>query len=153
LLLYLALLLLASTFSLIGSGLYAFQKNFLKILLTLHVVAIMSIGIVAGITLYNKRSGLKELLSNTKEQAARDIQADSIYHISYGFPHLDSNYFKRDSIMAKYGIHHTSTCVIDQFNDEKDAYYEQLTQDYLDQRNGKNWKAKMQKELALYPAH
>ncbi|WP_114788983.1 hypothetical protein U0035_05240 [Niabella yanshanensis] len=113
LLLYFALLLLAFTFSLIGSGLYAFQKSFLKILLTLHIVAIMSIGIVAGITLYNKRSGLKELLSDTKQQAARDIRADAIYYISYGLPHPDSNYFKRDSIMAKYGIHHTSTCIID----------------------------------------
>lgn len=108
---------------------------------------------MVGLTLNDKRSEFKKILSEIKQQAARDIQAGTIRYISYGLPHIDSNYMKRDSIMAQYGIHYTFNCIIDQFIKERDTYYKQLTNAYLDKRNGKNWKKKMQRELEQFPSY
>ncbi|MGE9310085.1 hypothetical protein ACLOAU_00440 [Niabella sp. CJ426] len=150
-LLYIGLPLLAFTLSFVRFNQHCFQKNFLKILLVLHLAAIMSISILAGVALNHKRSEFKKFLSEIKQQAVRDIQAGSIRYMSYGLPHIDVNYTKRDSIMAKYGMRHTFNCLIDQFTEESNAYYKQLTKTYLDKRNGKDWERKMQNELALYP--
>jgi hypothetical protein len=150
LLLYTALLLLAFTFSFILSSRYLFQKTFFKTLLTLHIAAIMSVSILAFLTLTKKRSALKELFPELEKQAARDIQADSIRYIPYEFPIPDSNDRKRDSIMANYSIYIKLTFIIGTIYKMRDLYYEKLTQQHLDKRNGKNWKMKMQKELGLY---
>lgn len=153
LLLYIALLLLAFTFSFILARKFPSQRTFFKTLLALHVAAIMSINILTLLTLNKKRNELKELFRELKKQAANDIKADSIYYISYGFPIPDSNDLKRDSIRASYGIHHRSTCIIDPTDEMRDLYYEKLTREHLNKRNGKNWKVKMEKELAQYPAY
>lgn len=150
LLLYTALLLIAFTFSCILSSQYPFQKTFFKTLLTLHIAAIISVSIIAFLTLNKKRSALRELFPELEKQAARDIEADSIRYMSYGFPIPDSNYIRRDQIMAKYGIYHTPICTIDPIFERRNLYYERLTQNHLDKRNGKNWKMKMQNELELY---
>ncbi len=149
LLLYTALLLLAFTFSCILSRQYPFPKAFFKILLVLHIAAIISVSILASLTYNKKRSALKELFPELEQQAERDVQADSIRYMSYGFPIADSNYIRRDQIMAKYGIYHTPICTIDPIFETRDLYYERLTQERLDKRNGKNWKMKMRKELEL----
>lgn len=153
LLVYTVLLLFAFTFSFMLSRQGAFQRTFFKTLLALQIAAMMTMSILTFLTLNKKRSGLKELFSELEKQAAHDIEADSIHYISYGFPIPDSNYMKRDSIMAKYGIRYTANCIIDQLTKESDAYYKQLTNTYLNKRNGKNWKKKMQKELEQYPAY
>ena len=149
-LLYTALLLLAFTFSFMLSRQGAFQRTFFKTLLALQIAAMMTMSILTFLTLNKKRSGLKELFSELEKQAAHDIEADSIRYISYGFPIPDSNYVKRDSIMAKYGIYNTPVCIIEPISGTRDLYYEKLTRHHLDKRNGKNWKMKMQKELELY---
>jgi len=74
-LLYIGLLLLAFTPGFIRFGRYSFQKTFFKALLILHLLAITSISILVGLTLNDKRSEFKKILSEIKQQAARDIQA------------------------------------------------------------------------------
>lgn len=150
LLLYSALLLLAWTFSFIFWNKSSVQTVFFKTVFILQVIATITM-VISGVSILNKkRNELSELLSDTKLQAAHDIHVDSVRFISYGLPLPDSNYIRRDSIMAKYGIYHTPICIIDPISETRDLYYERLTQNHLDKRNGKNWKKKMQKELELY---
>ncbi len=52
--------------------------------------------------------------------------------------------------MANYGIYHTPIGVIEPISEVRDRYYDRLTQNHLDQRNGKDWKVKMQKEPDVY---
>lgn len=152
-LIYLAILLGSAIFSIGISRKSHIAGTFLITTFFLQAIAVMIIGVSGAIAFINKRSEVKELFSELEKQAARDIRADSIRYISYGLPIPDSNDLKRDSIMAKYGIYHTPICTIDPIFELRDLYYERLTQAYLNKRNGKNWKLKMQKELAPYKAN
>lgn len=97
---------------------------------------------------------LENLESEYIKRALKDIENDEVkeFHLG-GFMLLDEEEIsfgvKRDSIYKKYGITLQDTgCLYDEIDEKaKEKYYE-LTKQYLDQRNGKNWQEKLEKELS-----
>ncbi|ANH80871.1 hypothetical protein A8C56_07665 [Niabella ginsenosidivorans] len=150
LLLYLALLLLALTLAFAISRKGVFTKTFLKAVCILQSAAILFFIIYGLIVLYKINQQYGELIRATEKRAENDIKRDAVTFISDGLPLYDSIDLKRDSIMERYGIHTAFYCTIDNSSEKYNAYYKQLTKAYLNKRNGKGWKERMQKELEAY---
>lgn len=148
LLLYLALLLFAIALAFIISRKQFVIRTFLKTVSILQFMAAL-LFVVLGLTgIYKAHRQYKEVLGETEKRAENDIKRDSVTFISYGLPVFDSNYLKKDSIRAKYGIHTTFSCILDPFSQKEEEKYKRLTADYLDKRNGRGWQERMQEELA-----
>ncbi|MCD2425465.1 hypothetical protein LQ567_21960 [Niabella pedocola] len=147
LLLYLALLLFAFTLAFVISRRHSFIRVFFKIASILQVMAAL-LFMALGLTgIYKTHQKYKEMIWETKKRAENDIQKDAVTFVSYGLPVYDSTDLKKDSIRARYGISTSFYCVLGPIEEKADAYYEQLTADYLNKRNGRGWKKRMQKEL------
>ncbi|MBO9595187.1 MAG: hypothetical protein J7599_19945 [Niabella sp.] len=147
-LLYLALLLFAFTLAFIISRKRSFILIFLKTASILQCMAALFF-VVLGLTgIYKTHQQYKEIIRETKKRAESDIKKDSVTFIFYGLPIYDSNDLKKDSIQARYGIYTSFYCTLAPIEEKADAYYKQLTADYLNKRNGRGWKQRMQKELA-----
>ncbi|WP_300599171.1 hypothetical protein [Niabella sp.] len=145
--LYLALLLFAFILAVIISRKYPLVKTFLKTASILQCIA-ASFFIILGLThLYNTSQQYKAVIRETEKRAENNIKRDSVTFTSFGLPVPDSNYQKRNSIQAKYGIYTTFDCVLDPISQKAAEYYEQLTADYLNKRNGRGWEKRMQAEL------
>ncbi|WP_347218719.1 hypothetical protein [Chryseobacterium sp.] len=85
-------------------------------------------------------------------QAENDIKNDKVI-IEYagGFSVMTQNaqtIRSMDSIRKKYGITYKNTgCIIDPIENKAQRKYAETIAPYLEKRNGKNWKDKMQKEI------
>ena len=93
---------------------------------------------------------LEERRAEYIEEAKLDIKNDQIKFISYGLQlpiYTETGYKKIDSLYRKNGIVKTFSCIIDDLDIEARKVYEDLTNQYLEKRNGKNWQQKMQLEL------
>ncbi|MBW1619242.1 MULTISPECIES: hypothetical protein [Empedobacter] len=85
------------------------------------------------------------------ERAKEDIKNDKIIFLhSGGFPlpeFSSETYAKIDSIHNKYGVDYINIGVLDFKHDKLELKYEETVKPYLEKRNGKDWKKRMQKEL------
>ncbi|MCV9930409.1 hypothetical protein OIU83_22305 [Flavobacterium sp. LS1R49] len=99
------------------------------------------------------------LINEYKNQALHDIKTDSVKIFTYGllFIYPDSLKAKKqllkqnkmNSIYKKYGLFKQNQgCVIgDKKMNKAIKEYHKITDVYLEKRNSKDWKEKMQKEL------
>jgi hypothetical protein len=95
------------------------------------------------------------LLAEYKNKAIHDIKVDSVKVFGFGLtlPPLDSSGLlknnKKISIYKKYGLFRKNLgCTVgDRELDEATSEYYKITDIYLEDRNGKGWKEKMQKEI------
>lgn len=94
-------------------------------------------------------------LSEFRERAEEDINNDDVKSFSFGLqlpPKTEleaTQHIKIDSIKKQYGI--TSKNLGCTISDEMIAaanLYKKITSEYLKKRNGNNWEAKMDKEIA-----
>ncbi len=126
----------------------------------LHRVSIISLVLSSIILIYTLSSAgfaylqimnlLKERRAEYIKEAKLDIKNDQIQFISYGLqlPMYNEVASKKiDSIYKRNGIIKTSNCIIDDLDIKARKAYKDLTNQYLEKRNGKNWLQKMQLEL------
>ncbi|WP_394775016.1 hypothetical protein [Flavobacterium sp.] len=111
------------------------------------------------ILLLGCKSTENPLSGQYKEDALHDIKVDSVKTFTYGLPFIspidterkiqEARKYKRDSIYKKYGLYiQNQGCVIgDKKMDKAIKEYHNITDVYLDNRNGKGWKEKMNKEV------
>ncbi|WP_157456437.1 FEKKY domain-containing protein [Chryseobacterium hispalense] len=86
------------------------------------------------------------------QQAKEDIKKDNIiYRFAGGLPIPEYDLKTRnkiDSIRKKFGISYFNTgCTVDVIDIEGQQKYEETVKPYLEKRNGKGWKEKMNKEI------
>ncbi|KAF2515506.1 hypothetical protein EYY60_02195 [Flavobacterium zhairuonense] len=105
------------------------------------------------------KSADNPLLVEYKNKALHDIKVDSVKTFTYGLVFIspvdaerknqDKITYKRDSIYKKYGLYIRNLgCVIgDKKMDKATKVYHQMTDDYLENRNGKQWRERMDEEL------
>ena len=120
------------------------------------------VAFIICVVFFNCKSPDSPLLAEYKNQALHDIEVDSVKTFTYGLPFIspieaqrkiqEIRKHKRDSIYKKYGLFMKNQgCVIgDKKMDEAISAYHKITDSYLDNRNGKGWKEKMEKELSKY---
>ncbi|WP_166921352.1 FEKKY domain-containing protein [Flavobacterium poyangense] len=114
---------------------------------------------LALIFLLGCKSEENSLFSEYRNQAFRDVEADSVKTFTYGLPFIypDSvkakkqllNKKKIDSIYKRYGLYKKNLgCTIgDRELDKATKEYHRITDSYLDKRNGAGWKEKLSKEI------
>ena len=99
------------------------------------------------------------LFNEYKGYASHDIEVDSVKIFTYGLPFIspieterkiqEARKYKLDSVYKDYGLYKQNQgCVIgDKKMDKAIKEYHRITDVYLESRNGKDWKEKMEKEL------
>ncbi|WP_163396263.1 hypothetical protein [Flavobacterium limi] len=114
------------------------------------------------IAFFNCKSPDSPLVDKYKNQALHDVEVDSVKKFTYGLPFIspiesqrkiqEIREHKRDSVYKKYGLFlRNEGCVIgDKKLDEAIGAYHKITDSYLENRNGKGWKEKMEQELSKY---
>lgn len=148
------IILISILLSLIPIKKATFWKRFGFLMLFFNS-AFLSYAIFSCIDNYlNTRQTLEKLESEYIKRALKDIENDEVKEFYLGgFMLLDEEEtsfgIKRDSIYKKYGITLQDTgCLYNEIDEKaKEKYYE-LVKPYLDQRNGKNWQEKLEKELS-----
>jgi len=118
--------------------------------------------LILSFVFLNCKSPDSPLVAKYKKQALHDIEVDSVRKFSYGLPFIApfeaerkiqvAREHKRDSVYKKYGLFlKNQGCVIgDKRLDEAINAYHKITDSYLENRNGKGWKEKMEQELSKF---
>lgn len=93
------------------------------------------------------------LILEYEKMAKNDIEKDSVKLFSHGLPlpprdkKEQYSIEKQDSIKKIFGLYKSSTCIVSDELTQAEKKYEEITQEYLEKRNGKNWEQKMQKQI------
>ncbi len=96
--------------------------------------------------------------SENQKQALQDIKADSVKVFTFGLPFISpieserkANEIKQNKISnvyRKYGLYRKNMgCVVNTKEDKSRKEYHKITDAYLEERNGKAWKKKLEKEI------
>ncbi|KXH82956.1 FEKKY domain-containing protein [Chryseobacterium kwangjuense] len=105
---------------------------------------------------FDKKNEFENLLVKTNRQAKSDIQKGLIkYYYFGGDSILDNTYsnhpklqYEIDSLTRTYGVVFLNEGgSIDLISLELNKKYKEYTESYLEKRNGKNWKLKMEEEI------
>ncbi|MFV5697044.1 hypothetical protein ACM55H_01630 [Flavobacterium sp. ZT3R17] len=99
-----------------------------------------------------------ELSLEYKNQALHDIEVDSVKVFTFGLPFIspveserivqETRNDKISDIYKKYGLYRLNLgCVIDTKEGKSRKNYHKITQAYLEKRNKKGWKVKLEKEI------
>ncbi|MCT2561099.1 FEKKY domain-containing protein [Chryseobacterium herbae] len=129
-----------------------FKSKFLSVFPFLNMLALaFFIYIAAEGFIKNKRELTKQENYYIIE-AQKDIKKDQIvmrYAGGFFLPIADQTTIKKiDSIRKKYGIISQNTgCTIDPIDRKAQEKYSELTDPYLENRNGKDWNERMKKEI------
>ena len=111
------------------------------------------------IVLFSCKSKDNIPLTEYENKAIQDIKADSVKIFTYGLPFIsplenerkiqEIRKYKLDSVYKNYGLYKQNLgCVIgDKKMDKAIKEYHKITNLYLDKRNGKGWREKMEKDL------
>lgn len=147
------LLLIPFVASLLALFLLKRRTYFIRLLIfTLILGGSAFIYIFGNITIsYCKRmSLLKARQAEYINEALADIKKDQIKVMIYGlqFPiYTEEGYRKIDSIYKENGLVKTANCIIDELDIEARKSYQEITDQYLEKRNGKDWKKHIKQEL------
>ncbi|WP_281231349.1 hypothetical protein [Flavobacterium gelatinilyticum] len=118
--------------------------------------------LILSIVFFNCKSQDIPLVTEYKNQALHDVEVDSVKKFTYGLRFIAPSEaerkiqlkkeHKRDSVYKKYGLFlRNEGCVIgDKKLNEAISAYHKITDSYLENRNGKGWKEKMEQELSKY---
>ena len=134
---------------------YRFGNRFLTILAGLNALFISFLIFKGFNSFLNNKKGLDHLILDYKKKAADDMKAGLIT-IEYGGGFLmppDEKEQKMkneiDSLTQTYGlIYQHSGCIISASLTKAQEEYRKCTKPYLDKRNGSDWEAKMEKQIA-----
>lgn len=100
---------------------------------------------------FKTKSQVTESENKYTKQAKEDIKKDSIIFETGGLPvfiYDKKTYQKIDSIRRNYGITIKNTgCVVDIINIKGQDKYDEIVMPYLDKRNGKGWRKRMDHEI------
>ncbi len=145
--------LLTYLFSNVSIKKLSFKAKFLRIYPILNSIILLFIIISSGTELIKKQKELSEKETEYILQAQKDIQNDQVT-LSYAggfsipFYNNESTQGKIRDIRKKYGVTYVNTgCIIDPIDNEAQKKYTETVNPYLEKRNGKAWKDKMQKEI------
>ncbi|PXW12676.1 hypothetical protein C8D70_111147 [Chryseobacterium sp. CBTAP 102] len=130
----------------------SFKAKFLRIYPVLNSIILLFFIISSGTELIKKQKELSEKETEYILQAQKDIQNDQVtlsYAGGFSIPsYNESTLSKIQDIRKKYGVTYVNTgCIIDPIDHEAQKKYIQTVNPYLEKRNGKGWKDKMQKEI------
>jgi len=100
---------------------------------------------------FKVKSQVTESENKYSKQAKEDIKKDSIIFETAGLPifiYDQTTYQKIDSIRRNYGIMIKNTgCVVDIINIKGQDKYDEIVMPYLEKRNGKGWRKRMDDEI------
>ncbi|PKB18225.1 hypothetical protein [Flavobacterium sp. 5] len=150
---YLILIATTAFFSFLLYRKVNFSRKFITSIIYINIFATI-LNLSNGFyRFYNNKKELDELVLRYQNDAKTDIKKDSVKSFSHGLmlPPKNENdfnkYIKSDSIHKKYGLYKSSTCNISKDLDIAEKEYQKITNPYLEKRNGKFWREKMQKEI------
>lgn len=153
LLVYGFLILTVAVLSLLFYRKINFYKKFIRLIVFINILAIILNSTNAIYRFYENKQELNELVLMYKQDAKNDIKNDRIKSFGHGLvlpPQDEKNYKKFitvKSIQKKYGLNATSTCIISKNLEIAEEEYQKITNPYLEKRNGKFWKERMEKEI------
>lgn len=130
-----------------------FKNKFFRIILLLNSLLLCFI-IFEGLSGYLKNlKEVTEIENQYIKQAKNDIKNDKVTYRFAGGLELpmygEKTNQKIDRIHQKYGIQFINTgCIVMPIYSDAQKKYELTVEPYLEKRNGKNWQAKMDKEIA-----
>lgn len=130
----------------------SFKAKFLRIYPIFNSMILLFFIISSGIELIKKQKELSEKETEYVLQAQKDIQNDQVtlsYAGGFSIPsYNESTQGKIRDIRKKYGVKYVNKgCIIDPIGHEAQKKYIETVNPYLEKRNGKGWKDKMQKEI------
>ena len=150
---YFILILTLAFFSFVLYRKLRFSKKFFLSIIYINIIAAL-LNLSNGLyRFYQNKKELNELVISYQNDAKNDIEKDKIKSFSHGLMLPPQNekdydkYIKSDSIYKKYGLYKSSTCIVSKKLDIAEEEYQKITNPYLEKRNGKFWRKKMQKEI------
>lgn len=129
-----------------------FKSKFLSIFPFLNMLALAFFIYIAAEGFIKNKKELTNKENYYIREAEKDIQKDQIvirYKGGFSLPVYDQTTTRKiDSIGNKYGITSENTgCVSDPIDIKGQEKYCEVTDSYLEKRNGKGWKERMRKEM------
>ncbi|UWX58912.1 hypothetical protein N0B40_10710 [Chryseobacterium oranimense] len=128
-----------------------FKDKFLRIFPVLNSLILVFLVYTATTAFVKNKRELSNLEKNYTREAENDIKKDQIVMRYAGFllpPYDEETTRKIDGIYKKYGIISKNTgCTIDAMDIKAREKYTEITNSYLEKRNGKDWKKTMEKEI------
>lgn len=127
----------------------SFKERFSKNL----VISSFILLIYVGFYLVPEVMYILETRERFRNYALEDIKNDKITFRDYGLPiFFDDNYYllerKKDSIRASYGVYFVNDgCTYSNGIESGLKLYDELVEPHLEERNGKDWRIKMMKEI------
>ena len=98
-----------------------------------------------------------QLVNEFRKEAEIDIKNDNVKILTQGLPLPPENEAQYDSIQKikqKYGLSVKNIgCIIAPEITAAENEYKKITEKYLEKRNGKNWRIKMQSEIDAIRNH
>jgi len=130
----------------------SFKSKFLRVFPLLNSLALLFFVYTATKEFIKNKSELTKQENYYIREAEKDIKKDQIvvrYAGGFFIPAYDKQTSIRiDSITEKYGIISKNTgCTFDPIDIKAQEKYNELTDHYLEKRNGKGWKERMKREI------
>ncbi|SNR37235.1 hypothetical protein [Flavobacterium sp. ov086] len=153
LLIYVGLFLAAIFFSLIFYKKISFSRKLIRSMILINVLCTFLMLANGLYRFYNNRQELKESILSFQNEAREDIKKDQIIEFGGGLalpPRNKTEYIKFikvDSITKSYGLKRVNYCTVSESMKISKEEYRKITEPYLEKRNGKHWREKMQHEI------
>ncbi|WP_343607495.1 hypothetical protein [Chryseobacterium oranimense] len=129
----------------------SFKDKFSRIFPVLNALILVFLIYTATTAFVKNKRELSNLEKNYTREAENDIKKDQIVMRYGGFllpPYDEETTRKIDGIYKKYGIISKNTgCIINAMDIKAREKYTEITNSYLEKRNGKDWKKIMEKEI------
>lgn len=153
LLIYGGLFLAAIFFSLIFYKKISFSQKLIRSMILINVLCTFLMLANGLYRFYNNREELKQSILSFQNEAREDIKKDQIVEFGGGLALPPKNkiehikFIKVDSITKSYGLKRVNYCTISESLEISKEAYRKITEPYLEKRNGKHWREKMQHEI------
>jgi hypothetical protein len=144
--------LISYLISSIGFKNLSFKSKFLRVFPLLNSLALLFFVYTAANEFIKNKRQLTKQENYYIHEAEKDIRKDQIisrYAGGFSIPAYDKQTSIRiDSITEKYGLISQNTgCTFDPIDIKAQEKYNELTDHYLEKRNGKGWKERMKREI------
>ncbi|KMQ60273.1 hypothetical protein ACM46_18890 [Chryseobacterium angstadtii] len=129
-----------------------FKSKFLSVFPVVNILAVAFFVYIAADGFIKNKRKLTNQENYYIREAKKDIQKDQImmrYTGGFSVSGYDQKTLSRiDSVTRKYGIISQNTgCTVDMTDIKAQEKYDEITNPYLEKRNGKGWKERMKKEI------
>lgn len=129
-----------------------FKSKFLSVFPFLNTLALVFFIYISSEGFIKNKRALTKQENQYIREAEKDIKRDQIMMryaggLSFSLYNQTTTH-KIDSIGRKYGIvSQTGGCTFDPIDHKAQEKYNEMTNTYLEKRNGKDWKGRMKKEI------